>query len=281
MSEHPQNIDQSSENNDNLFPKLSSENTINSEPIAPELLAPILPENTVVNNENISEIIPIDFPVAKSITENSTVEIINFVNSSEQLLISNSSEQIVPELFENYVNQDIVINDLVQNNPLEDWELAILNLPNLDTKPHDEDYLDNSSDQLNTGFYVEQNTVTMEMIYTKLLDLESEIFDLKKEITSLKHSAKSPETKTESKKTKKPDFTEVFNPLKSLRENGRDNLKGQLDKMTNDELKEIIRSYNIKKAKEMKGIDRPQMVSDIIQYAERELNRGGVFLQDR
>ncbi|MGL6284731.1 MAG: hypothetical protein ACRC2J_20180, partial [Microcoleaceae cyanobacterium] len=143
------------------------------------------------------------------------------------------------------------------------------------------DYLDNSSHQLNTGFYVEQNTVTMEMIYTKLLDLESEVFDLKKEINSLKHSAKSHEPKTESKKTKKPDFTEVFNPLKSLRENGQDNLKNQLDKMTNDELKEIIRSYNIKKAKEMKGIDRPQMVSDIIQYAERELNRGGVFLQDR
>ncbi len=254
-----------------------------------------------INHSSVPE--KFDFTVAKPITENSMIDTINYVNSPEQLLISNPLEQISPEpLFDqenldnktpsmentlheystkNNENQDIIINDVVENSPLNDWELAILNLPNLDTKPHNDDYLDNSSHQLNTGFYVEQNTVTIEMIYTKLLDLESEIFDLKKEINSLKHSPKSHETKTESKKTKKPDFTEVFNPLKSLRENGRDNLKNQLDKMTNDELKEIIRSYNIKKAKEMKGIDRPQMVSDIIQYAERELNRGGVFLQDR
>jgi hypothetical protein len=262
LNNHLNNINQNSENNNTSSPELLSElsleNTINLQPLKPILLdlsSAILPEYSV-NQENLGN-------------ETSTSEITN--NWGQEAL-------------QNHLNQDIVINDLLENNSLDDWELAILNMPNLDTKPHHEDYedyLENSSDQLNTSFQAEQDTVTMAMIYSKLLDLESEIFDLKKEINSLKNLSKSQENKPEAKKPKKPDFTEVFNPLKYLRENGHDNLKSQLDKMTNDELKEIIRSYNIKKAKEMKGIERSQMVSDIMQYAERELNRGGVFLQDR
>jgi hypothetical protein len=263
---NPNNVNHNLENDNNLSPELSSEsasgliselaleNNIKLQPIAPNELSPILPEYPV-NQENLDN-------------ETSISEIAN--NWSQEAL-------------QNHLNQDIAINDLLENNALDDWELAILNMPNLDTKPHHEDYedyLDDSSDSLNTSF-AKQDTVTMAMIYGKLLDLESEIFSLKKEINSLKNLSKPHENKIEPKKTKKPDFTEVFNPLKYLRENGQDNLKNQLDKMTNDELKEIIRSYNIKKAKEMKGIERSQMVSDIIQYAERELNRGGVFLQDR
>lgn len=268
LNNHPNNIDQNSKINNISSPELlsesllelSSENNINLQPIISDLSSPIMPEYYSVNQENLGN-------------ETSTSEITN--NWSQEAL-------------QNHLNQDIVINDLSENNSLDDWELAILNMPNLDTKSHHEDhadYLGDSSDQLNDqlneNFQEMQDTVTMAMIYGKLLDLESEIFDLKKEISSLKNLSKSQENKPESKKPKKPDFTEVFNPLKYLRENGQDNLKSQLDKMTNDELKEIIRSYNIKKAKEIKGIERSQMVLDIMQYAERELNRGGVFLQDR
>lgn len=259
MSEHSNNFDQKNLENDNtslspgLSSELSPENTINLQHIFPDLSSPILPEYHSVNQENLGN------------------------ETSSSAVVNNWSQ----EALQNHLNQDIAINDLSENNSLDDWELAILNMPNLDTKPNNEDYLDNSSHQLNTSFEEQQNTLIMTMIYNKLLDIESEIFDLKKEINSLKNLSKSQENKTEPKKPKKPDFTEVFNPLKYLRENGQDTLKSQLDKMTNDELKEIIRSYNIKKSKEIKGIDRSQMVSDIIQYAERELNRGGVFLQDR
>lgn len=255
---HPNNADQSLENNTSspeLLSELSLENTISLQPIMPDLSSAILPEYSM-NQENLGN-------------ETSTSEITN--NWSQEAL-------------QNHLNQDIVINDLSENNSLDDWELAILNMPNLDTKSQHEDYedyLEYSSGQVNTSVNTEENPVTMTMIYSKLLDLESEIFGLKKEINSLKNLSKSQENKAEPKKQKKPDFTEVFNPLKYLRENGQDNLKSQLDKMTNDELREIIRSYNIKKAKEMKGVERSQMVADIMQYAERELNRGGVFLQDR
>lgn len=280
MSENPNNVDQISEDDHTLPSILLSGNSVDSQSISSDSLSPIV--------ESIDPVNPVD-PV-------------NSFNSVEQLVIFNLSEENLPEpenrenldhqtdLVENTENQageneEIITNDLTdnlaKNNFLAGQGVSILNLLDPDTKSLDQDYLSDSSAQSNMGLCSDMNTVTMEMIYAKLLQIESEISQLKNDVTSLKNLPKFNDSKTESKKAKKPDFTEIFNPLKFLREYGQDNLKNQLDKMTNDELKEIIRSYNIKKAKEMKGLERSQMILDIIQYAGRELNRGGVFLQDR
>jgi hypothetical protein len=76
-------------------------------------------------------------------------------------------------------------------------------------------------------------------------------------------------------KKKKED---IFNPVSFLHENGKGKLVELLNEKTNSELIVIIRSLSIMKSKELKGIERSEMLNTVINYAEKELNQGSVFL---
>ncbi|MBO0721628.1 MAG: hypothetical protein J2P41_12445 [Blastocatellia bacterium] len=71
---------------------------------------------------------------------------------------------------------------------------------------------------------------------------------------------------------------ENFNSVVFLQENGRDKLQDELSLKTETELKLILRNEGIRKPKELKSIEKEQMIDEIIHDAERRLKAGTSFL---
>ncbi|MGA9378856.1 MAG: hypothetical protein WBV73_08820, partial [Phormidium sp.] len=93
--------------------------------------------------------------------------------------------------------------------------------------------------------------------------------------------ASIPSSRSNSRRTRAKE--PPIKPVEYLGENGNEKLHKELEKLTNDQLTNIIRFYKLKKAKDIKAIQtqREEMIKEIMKYAERELNRGSVFLKDR
>ena len=77
-----------------------------------------------------------------------------------------------------------------------------------------------------------------------------------------------------NKKAKKP----AFNPVAYLHEHDKDKLRVELDGKTDSELRLILRSEGIRKGKELKSLERQQMIDEIALYSDRTLKQGSAFL---
>ena len=71
---------------------------------------------------------------------------------------------------------------------------------------------------------------------------------------------------------------ELFNVVGFLHENGVDKLREELETKTDSELREILRSEGIKKGKELKTVERQQMLEEIVISSQRRLTQGASFL---
>lgn len=71
---------------------------------------------------------------------------------------------------------------------------------------------------------------------------------------------------------------DAFNVVGFLHEHGEDKLREELGIKTDSELKEILRSEGIKKGKELRTIDRQQMIEEIVTKSQRRLRQGSSFL---
>lgn len=78
--------------------------------------------------------------------------------------------------------------------------------------------------------------------------------------------------------SKKKPQRDVFNVIGFLHENGEAKLRAELERKTDSELREILRSEGIKKGKELKVTTRQQMVEEIITNSQRRLTQGSSFL---
>jgi hypothetical protein len=80
------------------------------------------------------------------------------------------------------------------------------------------------------------------------------------------------------RESKKKPKKNVFNAVGFLHENGVDKLREELEGKTDSELREILRSEGIKKGKELKSIDRQQMIEELISISGQRLSQGSSFL---
>jgi len=71
---------------------------------------------------------------------------------------------------------------------------------------------------------------------------------------------------------------EIFNVVGFLHENGLDKLREELERKTDSELREILRSEGLKKGKDLKSVEREQMLEEIITSSQRRLTQGASFL---
>ena len=65
-----------------------------------------------------------------------------------------------------------------------------------------------------------------------------------------------------------------FNPLDYLSKHSKPELKNELSCKTDDELKKIFRSRGSRRSKDIKNIERDQLIEEIILETVRNLNQG-------
>jgi hypothetical protein len=70
----------------------------------------------------------------------------------------------------------------------------------------------------------------------------------------------------------------AFNPVEYLHVHDKDKLRVELERKTDSELRLILRSEGIRKGKELKSLERQQMIDEIASNSERILKQGSVFL---
>lgn len=76
------------------------------------------------------------------------------------------------------------------------------------------------------------------------------------------------------KKTKKHEF----HPVTFLHEYGEEKLRTELEGKTDAELRLVLRSEGIRKGKELKSIERKEMIEEIMSDSGRKLKQGSSFL---
>jgi len=84
---------------------------------------------------------------------------------------------------------------------------------------------------------------------------------------------KTLDTQSRSKKTD-------FNAVSYLQDNGEEKLQEELNKKTDTELKQVLRSEGMKTGKDLKTIEREEMIQEIISNTKRRLKHGSAFLQE-
>lgn len=84
-------------------------------------------------------------------------------------------------------------------------------------------------------------------------------------------------TATKKKKTQ----GRYFNAVEFLHVNGEAKLRAALDSKTDSELRLILRSDGIRKGQDLKSIERPEMIDEIVRNAERRLKQGSSFLMSQ
>ena len=80
------------------------------------------------------------------------------------------------------------------------------------------------------------------------------------------------------KERKKKPIKSVFNPVAFLQEHNEIELRTELEEKTDTDLRSILRSEGIRKGKELKNIERQQMINEIVQSSIRRLKQGSSFL---
>lgn len=70
-----------------------------------------------------------------------------------------------------------------------------------------------------------------------------------------------------------------FNPVAFLHENGDEKLRNELSRMTDNELREIVRDQGIAKSKEARTMKRDKLVDEIVSQSDRRLHQGSAFLR--
>ena len=82
-----------------------------------------------------------------------------------------------------------------------------------------------------------------------------------------------------SKVSKNKNPKKAFNAVSYLQEHGKILMREELESKTDSELKQTLQAISSKKAKDLKNIDRQQLIDEIIVNANRVLNQGSSFLQ--
>ncbi|WP_448572075.1 hypothetical protein [Trichothermofontia sp.] len=88
-------------------------------------------------------------------------------------------------------------------------------------------------------------------------------------------SAKNPSSRISKSRSKK----NTFNAVDYLHEHNVSLLREELETKTDTELKQILQANSNKKAKDLKKIEREQLIDEIVENANRVLNQGSSFLQ--
>lgn len=101
----------------------------------------------------------------------------------------------------------------------------------------------------------------------------------KAKISAAKASKPTKAKASVAKTSKQTKAKEKFNTVIFLQENGRAKLQEELSLKTETELKSILRNEGIRKPKELKSIEREQMIDEIIRDAARRLESGTSFLR--
>jgi hypothetical protein len=69
-------------------------------------------------------------------------------------------------------------------------------------------------------------------------------------------------------------------PVTILHTKGEDGLRTELEKLTDDELRRLVRTEGLLKGHELKEISRPELMAELITGAQRRLGQGGAFLKN-
>ncbi len=77
----------------------------------------------------------------------------------------------------------------------------------------------------------------------------------------------------------KKKIKESLDVVGFLHEHGENKLREALSTKADNELKTIVRAEGIRKGKELKALERHQMIEEILQTAARRLGQGKSFLQ--
>jgi predicted component of type VI protein secretion system len=119
--------------------------------------------------------------------------------------------------------------------------------------------------------------IKLENLFNCILDKaasDSEFAYQLEEILSSKSSIGS--NKSRIKKRAKKN---VFDAPKYLYDNGEIPMREELDKMMDSELKQILQEVSGKKPKDLKNLERQQLMDEIVTNTNRILNQGSSFLQ--
>lgn len=81
------------------------------------------------------------------------------------------------------------------------------------------------------------------------------------------------------KASKNKNPKKAFNAVSYLQEHGESLMREELESKTDTELKQTLQAISSKKAKDLKNIERQQLIDEIVVNASRVLNQGSSFLQ--
>ena len=70
----------------------------------------------------------------------------------------------------------------------------------------------------------------------------------------------------------------AFNLVAFLHEHGKEELLKTLREKPDSDLRIMLRSEGIRKGKELKALERQQMIDEIFAHSEKKLKQGSVFL---
>lgn len=133
---------------------------------------------------------------------------------------------------------------------------------------------------------------SMQMLQTSVEFIREEVAELKQEIitTNLKTLQVNQKRKQAQSSTNlnynKVESTQNrskkldFNTMAFLQQNGEEKLRKELETKANTELIKIIRSEGIKSGKDVKNLEREEMIQEIIFTTKRRLQQGSAFLKD-
>jgi hypothetical protein len=88
------------------------------------------------------------------------------------------------------------------------------------------------------------------------------------------YNSSSKAAKSVTKISKLTKAKEKINLVSFLQENGKERLADELSLKTDTELKAILRTERIKEPRELKTIERQQMIDAILKNASQNLNQG-------
>jgi hypothetical protein len=120
-----------------------------------------------------------------------------------------------------------------------------------------------------------EEVATSKQQQTATIDLPRDQTDRKRKQTQ---SSSLPQTTPEKKQARgrKHDFNTVV----YLQEHGEAKLREELEKKANTELIQIVRSDGSKVGKELKSVEREEVIKEILLSATRRLKQGSVFLKN-
>lgn len=91
----------------------------------------------------------------------------------------------------------------------------------------------------------------------------------------LSESLRTSVRKQAAAKTERP----VFDPVRFLDASGEEALRQHLSLMPKSELADVARRYRVAPPKRVKGMEQPELVQELMRYAEQRLTQGNVFLK--